>query len=139
MRSTTRLTSVLVFLLAACGIATTAVGTIGVCCKNVYSWAGVPGEACAGTETTVCDNYSVSDPNGRKAQEMRAAVCTVYTASQFARLPCDSAVPGGWVKLPGQGPGGYCCYAYLPDLDSYDLYFQVAHCAAESCGGPSEP
>lgn len=100
----------------------------------------MPGEeACSGTAMTVCDNYSVSDANGRKAQEMRTAVCTVYTTSEFARLPCDSAMPIGWVKLPGQGPGGYCCYAFIPSLDSYDLTYQVAHCAAEKCGGPAEP
>lgn len=140
MKNATRLTSILVFLMATCGVATTAIGTIGVCCKNVYYFVEPPGEECSGTSTTVCDDYSTSDPNGKRSTGMRTAVCTTYTTSSFARLPCDSAMPVEWVKLPGQGPGGYCCYAYLPVRDSYDLTYQVMNCVGQPCSDqPVEP
>lgn len=143
MKSSTHLSALLMGLVAIGGITSTAVATIGACCKNVQYYSDPAGQECSGTQTTICDLYSTGDANGKRSEGLRVAVCTTYYANSFARTACESSPGDGWVKLPLPGPGGYCCWAYQPVPDPTNLTFQVSKCTGSPCGdgqpNPIEP
>lgn len=141
MRNANQIVCVLTFLLACAGLTTTAVATIGACCKNVRYFAHPPGSECQGTSTTICDDYSTDDANGRQSVGTRIAVCTAYTTTSFVRGACLGSPGPGYEKLPAQGPDGYCCWAFSPQEQASDLTFSVDKCIGTPCsnGQPMNP
>lgn len=141
MKNATRLTSILVFLMATCGVATTAIGAIGACCVNVWSFQHPVGEECNFPSTTVCEIFSADDPDGRASEGLRAAQCRTYHGIEFARIACGSHPGPGWRKVPAPGPGGYCCWVKNPTITTDNQTFLVDDCNGNPCkdGEPVTP